>query len=164
MRPEGGSYFILPVSKSIEQDWLFDREQRINETEALSALSFIETYKEMLAGSDLILAMDSAAASGVLVKAYSKTPMLSMIAGAFWSVATSWNIAVWITQLPRRLNPSDGFSRGCRQLGIDHGWNEADAYLPDPAEWRFIRHAFQGHIHHSSQVAAERRAKRLRQQ
>ena len=108
--------------------------------------------------------MDSASAVGVLIKAYSKTPMLAMIAGAFWSIATSWNIAVWIVQLPSRLNPSDRFSRGSRVLAVEHGWTEAEAGLPDPAEWRFLRHAFQRHMQQSSAVAAEGRAKRLTKQ
>ena len=130
------------VKVEIERDWLFDREQRINECEGLAALFWITTVGPAIQGSDVLLGVDSAAAGSVLINAYARTPMLAMIAGSFWSWAASYNLAIWITLVPSHLNPSDGFSRGDDSLGQTMGWARVEPSTPSAGRWRFLRHAF----------------------
>ena len=56
----------------------------INEAEALAALVWVQALGDRLRGLDVLLFVDSIAAEGILLKGYSKSPQLAVIASLFW--------------------------------------------------------------------------------
>ena len=137
---------MMPVDRQMEKEWLSEREQRINEAEALAALAFLHTFRALLHGVDLLLFVDSSASEGVLIKNYSSSPILGMISAAFWEEALGNSVGVFIVRVASALNLSDSFSRGDESIGVEKKWARHAPSLPSSTRWAFLRQCFGRHV------------------
>jgi hypothetical protein len=110
----------------------------INEAEALSAVVFLESLSSRLSALDVFLFIDSSAAEGVLLKAYSKSPELTVIAGLFWRAVRKAAAAAWVGRVPSRLNVADGPTRGDHSVVDMLQAERITAQLPDESLWSFV--------------------------
>ena len=83
----------------------------INEAEALAAVVALLTWSHRLENVDIFLFIDNVAAEGVLVKAYSSSPHLTVLAGLFWQTVRRAKCSTWVGRVPSELNIADGPSR-----------------------------------------------------
>ena len=60
---------------------------------------------------DVFLFKHNVAAEGVLVKAYSSSPHLTVLAGLFWQTVRRVKCSAWVGRVPSELNIADGPSR-----------------------------------------------------
>lgn len=83
----------------------------INEAEALAAVVALLTWSNRLENVDVFLFKHNVAAEGVLVKAYSSSPHLTVLAGLFWQTVRRVKCSAWVGRVPSELNIADGPSR-----------------------------------------------------
>ncbi|CAE7389188.1 unnamed protein product [Symbiodinium natans] len=83
----------------------------INEAEALAAVVALLTWSDRLENVDVFIFIDNVAAEGVLVKAYSSSPHLTVLAGLFWQAVRRVKCSAWVGRVPSELNIADGPSR-----------------------------------------------------
>ena len=62
---------------------------------------------ELYPGRSALLRCDSMGATGTLVRGDCHSPVSLVICGAFWYLASSENVPVWIEGVASKLNPSD---------------------------------------------------------
>ena len=80
----------------------------INEAEALAAVVALLTWSDRLENVDVFIFIDNVAAEGVLVKAYSSSPHLTVLAGLFWQAVRRIKCSAWVGRVPSELNIADG--------------------------------------------------------
>jgi len=135
---DGGAFFVHDACGQ-DLDWLPSAASNvINEAESLAASVWVSTFGPGIRGQDVLLFIDSAAAEGSLLRAYSSSRHLTALAGCFWTTSANHQLRVWIGRVPSNVNPADGFSRSDRSLGKRHGWAEVPACVPHASPWAFL--------------------------
>ena len=119
---QSARYTSAAVDKNLEQMLPADRQQRINEAEALAVLQGILSHKHSLREVDLTVYIDSSAALGAIRKCYSQSQFLAAIAGEIYLLCEHLSIRLWLSQIPSKLNPADGLSRLDLTEAIKYGW------------------------------------------
>ena len=94
-------------------------EQRINECESIAALLGLASFSKALEGSDVLRFVDSSAAHGILIKGYSKSPPLSAVTSAYWTLVG--RACPWVGRVTSKLNVADGPTRGDTSVIIGYG-------------------------------------------
>ncbi len=113
-------------------------------------------------GADCLIFIDSSAAEGTLLSAYSSSPFLTSIAGAFWKEVGRLGAAAWITRVPSRLNLADPISRDDLGMARAQGWTEKPAVIPKLGPWAAI--IAEGHRREGPANTSQALAKRHRRQ
>jgi hypothetical protein len=119
---QSARYTSAAVDKNLEKMLPADRQQRINEAEALAVLQGILSHKHSLREVDLTVYIDSSAAMGAIRKCYSQSQFLAAIAGEIYLLCEHLSIRLWLSQIPSKLNPADGLSRLDLTEAIKYGW------------------------------------------
>jgi hypothetical protein len=143
----------------------------INEAEALAALVALLALGPLLQDTDIMLWIDSQAAEGVLVKAYSKSPYLTIIAALFWRAVRGFRCSAWIGRVPSALNVADGPSRNDSSYMCQLGATRLPAAVPEEGPWTFFLDFLQGRHaatsdqnRHAAKTTALRHAAKVTQQ
>ena len=116
----------------------------INEAEALAALIWIQTLTDHLQGLDIFLFVDSKAGEGILLKGYSRSAQLTVIASLFWKTVRQGRASVWIGRVPSSLNVADPISRGCFDIARALQADQLTALLPDVSAWETLLEFLEG--------------------
>ena len=134
---EGGTYTVMHCQEKLAVEWLqhVSSDQRINECESLAALLGLATFADLLEGVDVLHFVDSTAAQGILVRGYSRSPTLSAVTSAYWTLAGQSRVTVWIGRVPSKLNIADEPTRGDESAMKTHGWNRQEPHLPPVKPW-----------------------------
>ena len=133
-----GAYLWDPISKSqhyssvaVPSELLMAWQQRksyMGQLEILAAFFGLSTWSKRLAGRKLLLFVDNDSAGANLVRGYSPLLDSGALAGAFWLLASSMRVAVYIDRAESKSNPSDGPSR--LDFSLMRSWR-ADWTEPD---------------------------------
>ena len=115
-------YTSAAVDKELEQMLPSDRQQRINEAEALAVLQALIAHKNSLREVDLTVYIDSSAALGAIRKCYSQSQFLAAIAGEIYLLCERLGVCLWLFQIPSKFNPADGLSRLDLTEANKYGW------------------------------------------
>ena len=82
--------------------------------------------------------MDSKAAEGILLKGYSKSPQLAVIASLFWKTVRQGRASAWIDRVPTHLNVADAISRGCFSSALALQAEKLQAQTPVVSAWETL--------------------------
>jgi len=115
-------YTADPVDAELEKMLPSDRQQRINEAEALAVRAALEAHQAELAGCDVSIFIDSSAALGAIRNAFSGSVFLACTAGEIWLWADRHGCRLWFWQIPSKLNPADALSRLETKEARQKGW------------------------------------------
>ena len=133
---EGTFFFVVSASLGSVAAWLpSDTVHRINEAESLGPLLLVATFASLLQDSDCLIFVDSSATEGALIKAYSSSPLLTVIAGAFWEHVGRVDAAVWISRIPSKLNMADALSREDLSQARREKWVQHKVVVPELGRW-----------------------------
>ena len=83
----------------------------MGQLEILAAYFGLIVWPDLLKGRKVLLFIDNDSAAANLVKGYSPLLDSGALAGAFWILASSLKISVYIDRVESKSNPSDGPSR-----------------------------------------------------
>ena len=129
-------YTSAAVDTALEKMLPADRQQRINEAEALAVLQAMLSHRNSLREVDLTVYIDSSAALGAIRKCYSQSQFLAAIAGEIYLLCERLSIRLWLSQIPSKLNPADGLSRLDLTEANKYGWLRRKV---QPVEWTTFR-------------------------
>ena len=110
----------------------------INEAESLAATVIMEALESFVSNTDVLLFIDNAAAEGTLLKSYSSSKHLTVLAALFWSAVRKAKAAAWVGRVPSRLNVADGFGRGDFAVAHRLGATRLRVALPLVDKWAFL--------------------------
>ena len=105
------SFLSEKVPKHI-MDRFEERENQVVVTELSAVLVALLTWREELAGRDLVVLVDAEAVEAALVKGTSAAADLGHLIELVWKVAVEAKVAVYFDRVPTDANLSDGPSRG----------------------------------------------------
>ena len=136
----GGAYTFIMASDTSVVEWLrhVTSDQRINECEGIAALLGLATIASTLEGVDLLYFVDASAVQGILIKGYSRSPTLSAVTSAYWTLAGQCKATMWIGRVPSKLNVADGPTRGDYTAVQAHGWAYSAPYMPPAKPWQVL--------------------------
>ena len=107
----------------------------INEAESLAAVVALQALSPQLSGVEVLLFVDNRAAEGTLLKAYSKSRHLTVLAALFWQAVRYSKSAAWVGRVPSHLNVADGPSRDDPSVPRSLGATQLHPNLPAPGSW-----------------------------
>ena len=131
-------FFHLPIKKGSCPLIPWAAGHIINEAEALAALVWVQALGDRLRGLDVLLFVDSKAAEGILLKGYSKSPQLAVIASLFWKTVRQGRASAWIDRVPTHLNVADAISRGCFSSALALQAEKLQAQTPVVSAWETL--------------------------
>lgn len=121
--------FTEVVPKSVQKFWI-TRKTQIVPVEMVAPIIALQTFKERLVGSDLILLIDSEAVEAALIKGYSSKEDLCVLISIFWDLVFELRIRVFIDRVATDANPADWPSRDDLKRGEKAGWRSVRAVWP----------------------------------
>ena len=137
-------FFHLKVCKHSCRLIPWEAGHIINEAEALAALIWIQTLRNHLQGLDIFLFVDSKASEGILLKGYSSSAQLTVIASLFWKTVRQGKASAWIGRVPSSLNVADPISRGCFDIAQTLQAVQLTALLPGVSAWETLLQFLEG--------------------
>ena len=152
--PAWSAWFSTDVQHGSTDLVPWDAANAINEAEALAALSFVRAIRVHIVECDVMLFIDNQAAEGVLLKSYSSSKHLTVVAALFWSAVRDAKAAAWIGRVPSRLNIADGFSRDDFSVASSINSQRMEVHVPNADQWSFLLDA---HVRHSRKVMRQRK-------
>ena len=121
--------FFEEVPKVVIDAWM-PRKTQICMVELAGAVVALETFKDYVQDSSVLLLVDAEAVEGALVKGYSSRADLCELVGKFWDLALKYNCSIYIDRVPTDANCADAPSRGKLQIGERLGWKTIQARWP----------------------------------
>ena len=103
----------------------------------------LQAIQGRLCGLDVFLFIDNSAAEGVLLKAYSRSPHLTILAALFWQAVRSAKCAAWVGRVPSDLNIADGPSRRDYSTVSSLQMERVSAHIPEAEGWKFFLDSLQ---------------------
>lgn len=91
----------------------------------------LETFKDLVRGSDLLLFIDSEVVEAALVKGYSSREDLCSLISVFWNLVLELRVRVFIDRVATDANPADWPSRDHLEVGESVGWATWKPRWPD---------------------------------
>ena len=117
------------VPKHVIRKWI-PRMTQIVPVEMIAPILALETFKDRLIGSDLIILIDSEAVEAALIKGYSSKEDLCDLISVFWDLVFEIHARVFIDRIATDANPADWPSRGNLARGEEVGWISKKAVWP----------------------------------
>ena len=117
------------VPKRVIRKWI-PRMTQIVPVEMIAPILALETFKDRLIGSDLIILIDSEAVEAALIKGYSSKEDLCDLISVFWDLVFEIRARVFIDRIATDANPADWPSRGNLARGEEAGWISKKAVWP----------------------------------
>ena len=121
--------FSEVIPKSAQANWA-PRKTQIVPVEMIAPILALETFKERLYETDLILLIDSEAVEAALIKGYSSREDLCCLISVFWDLVFTLRIRVFIDRVSTDANPADWPSRNDLESGRKVGWKTVPAKWP----------------------------------
>ena len=121
--------FSEVIPKSRQRRWIA-RKTQIVPVEMIAPILALETFRDRLYGTDLILLIDSEAVESALIKGYSSKQDLCHLISKFWDLVFELRIRVFIDRVSTDANPADWPSRDDLERGEASGWKTVQARWP----------------------------------
>ena len=117
------------VPKHVIKRWI-PRKTQIVPVEMVAPILALETFKDRLVGTDVIVLIDSEAVEAALIKGYSSKEDLCDLISVFWDLVFEVRARVFIDRIATDANPADWPSRGNLIRGERAGWISKKAVWP----------------------------------
>ena len=127
---------MVPVTAWGIDAWLGTAQHRINEAETVNVLVALCTWSHYVRNCRVNVWVDSSTTKGVLTNGYSKSAVLTKIAGEVWLKAESVQCGLWLHRVPAHLNPADPLSRGDDQILEGDSFRKVAPLCSSPEHWR----------------------------
>ena len=98
-------------------EWMEAGQCDIYDMEMCASMLGLCLVAESWPGRPAILRCDNRGATQTLVRGACRSPLSQKTCAAFWCLAASKSVPVWIEDVPGVLNPTDPPSRGCPRCG-----------------------------------------------
>eukprot|EP00438_Fugacium_kawagutii_P013451 Skav225992 [mRNA] locus=scaffold4003:161449:163482:+ [translate_table: standard] len=121
--------FSEVIPPAAQKRWLI-RNTQIVPIEMMAPILAIETFRDRLRNTDLILLIDSESVEAALVKGYSSREDLCDLISVFWDLVIKYQIRVFIDRVSTDANPADWPSRGDLERGERAGWVTVKSVWP----------------------------------
>ena len=115
--------------------WMYRAGGGIYEWELLAALLGLCLVIRYTKNTPVVLFVDNQAALAALISGNGDSDLANQICGAFWALAASAAINVWIEYVPSKLNVADAPSRACDVLRNDNEITNSFENVPMPLEF-----------------------------
>ena len=135
---DGASFSIFPSRKAAARSSLGQQRTSSTKRRRWPALVWVQALGDRLRGLDVLLFVDSKAAEGILLKGYSKSPQLAVIASLFWKTVRQGRASAWIDRAPTHLNVADAISRGCFSSALALQAEKLQAQTPVVSAWETL--------------------------
>ena len=122
--------FTSVVPEQVKRKFLARRTQIIP-VELVAPIVALETFKDLVRGSDLLLFIDSEVVEAALVKGYSSREDLCSLISVFWNLVLELRVRVFIDRVATDANPADWPSRDHLEVGESVGWATWKPRWPD---------------------------------
>ena len=157
-------YFSLAVCQAGTRSSPWQAGHNVNEAEALAAVVALQTLGRRVEGLDLFFFIDNKAADGVLLKGYSRSCFLKILAALFWQTVRSLEFATWAGRVLSCLNVADGPSREDFTVVTRLGATRLSTQLPKEDTWGYFWDYLQQPVSDNHQIgrARDKRSKRQR--
>ena len=121
--------FTEVIPSWLKQKWLI-RKSQIVPVEMVAPILALETFRDRVVGSDVLLFIDSEAVEAALIKGYSSREDLCDLISVFWELVLELRVNIFIDRVATDANPADWPSRDCLEIGQRAGWSAVKAIWP----------------------------------
>ena len=110
--------------------WMHEAGGGIYEWEILAALLALCLVCKYTKHTPIVLFVDNKSAASALISGTGTSDLATQICAAFWALAASAGVNVWIEWVPSHLNIADAPSRACNRLRNDNEITNSFEVIP----------------------------------
>ena len=122
--------FGARVPDQLIDTWL-PRKSQIAMVELFAVIVALQTFRDLLRGTWILVFVDSEPVQGALVKGYSAREDFCSLVSVFWRLALELRVLAYIDRVPTDSNPADPPSRNLMDVGHLLGWKTVPAEFPE---------------------------------